>query len=300
MGTDDFELDRAIKSHSVMLTLIGAWVWSKLSPADYLLKIQNCQTLRATKSDESAEAVAERGVRNMQVDSLRTLLKDGVGMAKQDYKRDAAKMALLRPLKTDSKRVNGTLRQAQAWISAWKKIGTTYVPIPANTFTAFTDLFEACGGEQGAVADEEAEEAMAGGDFRVAMNDLHQWSVDWYGAATRRFKANTALGMTIRAMVPTEAGGVTLGTAVLVLAYSGGLDVPGTIDCPGGTEAALQSRLEGTTTWATVQEHIELDGDGHGTFTYTLTGPGHWEFQVVPFRNGAEGVPSNTELVLAD
>jgi hypothetical protein len=285
---------RTLQCMKVILAAVPPWEWPELSVVNYELKYTTCDALIEAESTESADTTGERGGRDEQLDLLRAKGQQLIVLGKRKFRHDEAKMRLLRPLKMDTDTVAGTLRQALAVDSAWKEVDQTYVPDTGNTYAAFNTLRLDCKARQESVSKEFAEESSAGGKTRVALNDLYRWSVDWYQEAFRRFGPETAHGMMIRELIPTQAGtGEPLpGPASLqVVPQIGHSDI--TVSAEGANSITIRYRPVNTTEWLLV-----VAGLTTGTFQHMSLAPGFYDY--IAQGHNDEGDGPESEIVTVE
>jgi len=197
-------LDRATASHVCMLKLAGVFDWETITAADYGLELEAARALMATAAAERASEAAAAGELNAQLLDLRKKMRLGVSLAKKKWSADATSLGVLRGLRTNSNARLGTLQQALRWEKAWLKLDAAWVPVAGNTYGAFCLLRAACQAAVETDATEETGDAQASGELAVAVRRLYDLSVAWFGEALIRFPADTALGMMLRAEVPTR------------------------------------------------------------------------------------------------
>jgi hypothetical protein len=199
-----FILDRATATHPCMVIIEPDWVWEKITPADFLLKLEGARALGGTASAEGADAGLARATRNTGLGTLRKTLRKQVRLAKKHWKSDPVKSAVLRGVKTNSNSMAGTLKQALDWEKVWAKLDATWVPESGQTIAAFGLMRTTCVTACGAAAAEGAEGTEAEGDVAVALTELWGLCVDWYGEALIRFDPETSHGKLIRDEIPTQ------------------------------------------------------------------------------------------------
>lgn len=148
--------------------------------------------------------LSARGLWDQQLDVLHRLTAQGVGMAKNKFRNDPSKKALLRDVTANSNSRTETLAEALMWETAWTKLDPAWAPLPANTLAAFTSLRQNCLETlQKSYLDahsswREEAETMAGQG-----RDLEDVNEAWFADATRVFPVNTPEGDMIRSTVPT-------------------------------------------------------------------------------------------------
>jgi hypothetical protein len=198
--------DRALKTHSAMKVIRDApnlpWEWDEMSADDFEAKLQACNARSEESSAEQTERNEARGRRDASLKLLRDRMREFLGLAKRKFRRDEAKMRVLRALKVGPARIGKTLAEAQAVEAAWETVDASYAPDAGNTLATFQSLRAATEAIVEEVAQEVAEERKAAGKRTEALNELHRLSVDWFQEASRRFKPGTPHGDMIRGQVP--------------------------------------------------------------------------------------------------
>jgi hypothetical protein len=125
-------------------------------------------------------------------------------MAKNKFRNDPSKKALLSGLTANSNSRAETLTEALAWETAWSTLAPEWAPLPANTLATFHTMRLNCletlqKNYSNAHAAWRAEaETLAG--LAREMEDVNE---AWYADATRVFVAGTPEGDMIRGTVPT-------------------------------------------------------------------------------------------------
>jgi hypothetical protein len=200
----DFVLDRCDKTHDIMGVLAGVWTYEKITPADFLIKLNLAKAKVETEAEEEGEAKVARGELQDDLAELRGKLRMGVKLAVKHWDGDAAALAVLRTVKTHSNSKNGTLKQALDWEKAWKKLDSTWAPAAGDTHAAFRLMRLACGGKEEETSEEEVDSSLAGGGTTVLIAELWAICVHWYGEGLVRFPADTAEGILLRDEIPTQ------------------------------------------------------------------------------------------------
>lgn len=155
---------------------------------------------------QAAEAgmLTERGIWDAQLDVLHRYTVQGVGMAKNRFRKDRAKQSLLDALTASSNSRTETLKEALDWETAWIKLDPAWAPLPANTLLLFKTLRQDCVEKlqknylEARAAWREEAETLAG-----LARDMEDVNEAWYEDATRVFAAGTPEGDMIRGTVPT-------------------------------------------------------------------------------------------------
>lgn len=210
----DFVKDRATKTISAALQLAPLWTWQEKTIPQMQLALvaiigDNTATPPIVGQEEAASAaeqvmLAARGNWDAQLDVLHSRTVQGVGMIKNKYRGNAAKLAVVGGLTARGSSRKETLDEALAWESAWTQADPAWSPLPANTLAAFKTLRNQC--EEGlrtAYADAQSawrEQTGKLADLVRVMEDINQ---AWYADATRVFPAGTAEGDMIRGTIPT-------------------------------------------------------------------------------------------------
>jgi hypothetical protein len=238
--SQDYIIQRATDTHACMVVIkddvAAPWEWDEITVVNFKAKLDAANDLIDAESDEAADTLQARGLRDADMDSLRKKMRSYLGLAKRKYRSDPAKMRLLKPLVVQSLGIRRTLKLALDVESAWKQIDQTYVPETGNTFAAFATLRGACQTKYENVSKEGAEEGHAGGELSKGLKELYRLSVDWYQEAIRRFSAETAHGMMIREQIPTGPELPLPGPAIITSAVlTGPASVKLTFDAPDAT-----------------------------------------------------------------
>jgi len=210
----DFIKDRAVKTISAAKTLAASWTWSEKSIADYQAQLE---TIIGNKqinppvigqeeivsADEQAMKAA-RGTWDDALDQLHRYTVQGVGMAKNRFRNEPAKLAQLDSLTAKGNSRSKTLAEALAWESAWASIDPAWAPLPANTLTAFKTLRKRCNEDlQTAYSDAQSTWRNSAEKLAQMAADLEDINEAWYADATRIFLAGTPEGDMIRGTIPT-------------------------------------------------------------------------------------------------
>ncbi|HEY0552596.1 MAG TPA: hypothetical protein VGF13_23555 [Verrucomicrobiae bacterium] len=208
--SQNYILQRGTDSHACMVVMrdhpTEPWEWDEKSADDFKDIYDAVIALAAADSDESADTSQARGLRDVDLDGVRDMMRGYLSLAKRKYRNDATKMRLLKPLVVKSEGILRTLKLALDVESAWKQIDQAYVPKAGVTFAAFATLRGACQTKFENVAKEGAEEGQASGELSKGLRDLYRLSVDWYQEAFRRFGPETPHGMMIREQIDTGSG----------------------------------------------------------------------------------------------
>jgi hypothetical protein len=193
------------------------WEWTEKSADDFEDDLDALGVLMGTENTEGAEAQGARGDRDGQLNLLQRKGQEFVRLGKQNFRNDAGKIAVLKPLKVHSSSVSGKLREAEKVASAWEQV-PTYVPTTGNTKAAFDTLLATCQAKYRDANDEGAEAREATGDTGEALMKLYRIAVDWYQYAIRLFPAGTSHGDLIRGEIPTEGGDPAAPTTPVITA----------------------------------------------------------------------------------
>lgn len=210
----DFVKDRGIKTISAAQQIAGSWTWQEktipqMQAALVAIIGDNTATPPVVGQEETASAVeqvmlAARGTWDVQLDVLHRRTVQGVGMVRNKYRGDAAKLAVVGNLTARGSSRKETLDDALAWESAWGQVDAAWAPLPANTLAAFKTLRNQCEeGLRDAYSDAQSawrKEVGRLAELVAAMEDINQ---AWYADATRVFPAGTPEGDMIRGTIPT-------------------------------------------------------------------------------------------------
>lgn len=210
----DFVKDRASKTLSAAQQIAAAWTWQEKTLAQMQAALvaiigDNTAAPPVAGQEEAASAaeqamLAARGAWDAQLDVLHRRTVQGVGMAKNKYRNDPAKLAVLGGLTARGTSRKETLDEALAWESAWAQVDPAWAPLPANTLAAFKTLRNQCEeGLRDAYSDAQSawrKEVGRLAELVAAMEDINQ---AWYADATRVFPAGTPEGDMIRGTIPT-------------------------------------------------------------------------------------------------
>ena len=206
----DFIKDRRVKTISAATTFADAWVWEEQDLPTMQAELAALAGDGSFTGQEELAAAAEaamlaaRGAWDTQLDVLHRRTVQGVGMAKNKFRDDPAKLQNLSGLTARGTSRTETLAEALAWESAWEKAAPAWAPLPANTLAAFKTLRTAClDALQKAYSDQRAawrDEAEKLAQMALVMENR---SEAWYAAATLVYPAGTPEGDMIRGTVPT-------------------------------------------------------------------------------------------------
>ncbi|MGB8168000.1 MAG: hypothetical protein WCF18_10950 [Chthoniobacteraceae bacterium] len=210
----DFIKDRAVKTISAATQIAATWTWQEKSIAEMqsalaaIIGDKDAKPpvtgLEETVSQSEQGMLAARGAWDGPLDTLHRWTVQGVGMARNRFRNDPAKLAQLAGLTADSNSRTETLAEALAWESAWASVDPAWAPMPANTLTAFKALRKQCNEElQTAYSERRAEWRRQSGKLAQLGRDLEDLNEAWYADATRAFPAGTPEGDMIRGTIPT-------------------------------------------------------------------------------------------------
>ena len=209
----EFIKDRAVKTISAATQIAATWTWQEKSIADMQSALTAVVGDKKAKppvigqeelvSQSEQTMLAARGAWDTQLDTLHRWTVQGVGMARTRFRNDPAKLAQLASLTTDSNSRSETLAEALAWESAWASVDPAWVPMPANTLSAFKALRKQCAEDlQTAYSDARADWRTESGKLAQMGRDLEDTNEAWYADATRAFPAGTPEGDMIRGTIP--------------------------------------------------------------------------------------------------
>ena len=212
----DFIKDRAAKTIAAarQLQTQAGWVFQEktIAQMEGMLKgiVGDSAAAPPLAGQEAVTQTAEtamlsaRGLWDQQWEVLHRFTMQGVGMAKNKFRNDSSKSALLNGLTARGTSRTETLAEALAWETAWNKLDPAWAPLPANTLALFTALRKNCLETlQKSYLDAHAgwrEEAETLAGLARTMEDVNE---AWYADATRVFAAGTPEGDMIRSTVPT-------------------------------------------------------------------------------------------------
>jgi hypothetical protein len=210
----DFVKDRGVKTISAAQQIAGSWTWQEktipqMQAALVAIIGDNSATPPVIGQEEVASVaeqvmLAARGAWDAQLDVLHRRTVQGVGMVKNKYRNDPAKLVVVGNLSARGTSRKETLEEALAWESAWSQVDPAWAPLPANTLAAFKTLRNLCEeGLQDAYSDAQSawrKEVGRLAELVAVMNDINQ---AWYADATKVFPAGTPEGDMIRGTIPT-------------------------------------------------------------------------------------------------
>jgi hypothetical protein len=210
----EFVKDRATKTLSAAKNLAAQWEWQDKSvaalEAEITAIIGDAAATPPVKGQEQIVSEAEqamlaaRGDWDAQLDILHGRTVQGVGMMKQRFRNDAAKLAVLAPLTASSNSRSETLEEALAWESAWTEVDPAWAPLPANSLAAFRELRAQCAGElKTAYSNARATWRAEAEKLSAMVADLNDDIQAWYADATRIFLGGTPEGDMLRGTIPT-------------------------------------------------------------------------------------------------
>ena len=210
----EFIKDRATKTISAAKQLTTKWTWEEQTPdqmqALLTAIVGNASTTPPVVGQEEITSHAEhtmlaaRGAWDSNLDTLHSLTVQGVSMAKNRNRNNAANLAVLSGLSARGTSRAETLTEALAWESAWAKVDPAWVPVTGNTLAIFKPLRKQCADDlQEAYADAQANYRQQAEKLNDMAASLEQVSEAWYADATVVFAAGTAEGDMIRGTVPT-------------------------------------------------------------------------------------------------
>lgn len=209
----DFIKDRATKTISAAREVAATWTWQEMDADAMQAKLNEIigdedgtPKVGQEEKAEDAEQVmlGKRGLWDTALDQLHRWNMQGLGMAKNKYRNDPAKLGQLEGLTAGGDSRSETLREALEWDSAWGKLDPAWAPMPGNTRTAFSALRKSC------VEELKTDYSDARADWRKEAEKLNQLAAEmekinvaWYADATRAFPEGTPEGDMIRGTVPT-------------------------------------------------------------------------------------------------
>ncbi len=210
----DFVKDRASKTISAAQQIAAAWTWQEktipqMQAALVAIIGDNTAMPPVVGQEETASAaeqvmLAARGNWDVQLDILHRRTVQGVGMVRNKYRGDAAKLAVVGGLTARGSSRKETLDEALAWESAWSQVDPTWAPLPANTLAAFKTLRNQCEeGLRNAYSDAQSASREEVGRLAAVVAVMEDINVAWYADATRVFPEGTPEGDMIRSTIPT-------------------------------------------------------------------------------------------------
>jgi hypothetical protein len=210
---------RTLQCMTVIKNGTPSWEWAEKSVADFTIDYNECQALIEDESDESADTTGARGTRDVNVGNLRAKGRLALALFKVKYRNNPAKLAYFKRLVMSSETVSGTLDEALATESAWQKADPAYVLDDGTTWAQFKALRELCLANAESVSKEVTEEFGATGAVSVELQAIYKLCVAWYAVATALYGEETAHGMMIRGLIPTQpsSGGTLPGEVSLTI-----------------------------------------------------------------------------------
>ncbi len=264
------------------------WVWSGKPAAQWGADHTTLEQMRIDEINKRAAWRAAAATWDLGLGNIHRVTRDVKREGVYYFRAQPAVLPRFRALRADAESRERIYNQGEAARALWAKADGAWVFDAEVEISAFGSLLANSLAEKAAHANAFEDWRTAASKLKVTAQACDQACVAWYAAATRKFKAGTAQGDTIRSTVPTTyVPPPPVGQAV----FSNILVSAGTIhlDCtaPHATRYAYLHMPPGAT------EFLVLFADSPlKSLTLENQAPGLHRFQAIPRNAGGEGEAS--------
>lgn len=286
-------VSRTLQCMTAIKNAIPSWEWAEQTVAQFTTKQQELVTLIDSESDEAADTTGARGLRDENLDTLRSKGRLALTLLKTKFRNTPNKLRLFNGLVVREDSVASTMVEVGLVESAWEQADAAYVLDEGTTLAAFRTSITTCRTNVEGVNKEAAEESDVAGQVLMKLDAIYDLCVAWYAVATALYSESTPHGIMIRNQIPTQpsAGGPLPGQATLTVAAGIGL-ADFTFSAEGALTFTLRSRLAGAPDFTDLA--VGLTGPTH---TQTGMAPGQYELIVVPHNGEGDGPASEVVTV---
>jgi hypothetical protein len=283
-----FVKERAQATRDAQAQVAAQWLWPERTLAQWDADITGLGTLEAAEAAASAAATAEGATLDGELADVETLCRTVVQVGRAHFRGDEVKGALFQSVRVDASGRQALLSSAQEVHAAWEEADAAWSPWAGVTLAVLGSALAAADAKLRAYSLLRTAWRSAAKQVLVAARALDRRCVAWYAQAIKRFPADTAEGLMIRAAVPTTwRPPPPVGQAEIVNPMASGSDVHLDAHAENATRYTFLQQSPGSPGFVVV---LADSRDGHLTLHNQV--PGVHRFKAVGRNSGGEGPES--------